>query len=191
MRIRPLLLIAGLAALFAGAAAAHPPAGPSCQPHRAPRPAAHVRHCACRPQRTAVHAVRHARRARTWTEARASSQHYGYVEEHGWSGGERRWAYGRQDGAWAEAMQDRHWTTDRFGYLDWPGKTHFVDGHPVDGGALPPPPPGPPPETMGPGAMGPGSAGPGSAPPPPPPEDWQGPPPPGADDDAGYEIRRY
>jgi hypothetical protein len=106
-----------------------------------------------------------------WRGGQQSVEEHGWSSERGWSEDEGRWGHGgRWDLAWAE----RPWATDRFGYLTWPGKTHFVDGHAVRDDMPPPPPP--PPE--------------GAGPPPPPPEGWQGPPP-GAEDEPSYEIRRF
>jgi hypothetical protein len=108
-----------------------------------------------------------------WRGEQQSVEAHGWSSEHGWSEGEGHWGHG---GHWDLAWAERPWATDRFGYLTWPGKTHFVNGQAVDEDMGPPPPP---PHDGG--------------PPPPPPEGWHGPPPPppGAEDDGSFEIRRF
>jgi hypothetical protein len=108
-----------------------------------------------------------------WRDEREATESHSWSSEHGWSEDEGRWGHGeRWDMAWGE----RPWATDAFGYLTWPGKTHFVNGHAIQG--EPPPPPPPPPE----GAV-------------PSPEGWQGPPPspPGAvgEDGPSFDIYRF
>lgn len=178
MRIRPLLLIAGLAALTLGAGAADARCAPPVRHKLVHRPA-----CPCVVRRRPVvvhHCLRH---ERPQVQAQVDTRHYGYVERHGWSDA-HSWSDERSQ-MMVMAWQDRRpWDTDRFGYLTWPGKTHFVDGHPVDGAALPPPPP-PPPGAMGPDPMQDGA---GPPPPPPPGADEQGP---GPDEGPGYEVHRY
>jgi hypothetical protein len=93
-----------------------------------------------------------------WSEARGWRNERGWESEHGWRE-EHGWADGMAD-AWGTAHR---WATDEFGFLTWPGKTHF-------GPPAPPPPPEmgpPPPPEMGPPPP-PGAYGP--PPPPPPPE---------------------
>lgn len=93
-------------------------------------------------------------------------------EGHGWSEDDGRLGYGH-GGPWDLAWAERPWATDRYGYLTWPGKTHFVNGH-AEVDDMPPPPEG-------------------AGPPPTPMEGWPGPPPPGADGDGGqsFEIYRF
>jgi len=183
-------VLAGAVATFAVAGTAHIKTAPTCG--CAVSAAGHARH----PVR--VH-VRGRAVARTWRHTARWSEHdgqmmghgmmghhmwrgeqqsaeeHGWSSERGWSEDEGRWAYGH--GAhWDLAWAERPWATDAFGYLTWPGKTHFVNGHAVKGEAPPPPPP---PEGAG----------------PPPPEGWQGPPPPppGAAGEAegSYEVYRF
>jgi hypothetical protein len=168
-------VLAGSAATFAVAATVSPkPQAPTCgcQPSAA-RPARHAAHV-----RRSGHARvwRHVARwtgrgdmidgrmmgRHMWREAQEST------ESHGWS---EDWGHG---GHWDLAWAERPWATDAFGYLTWPGKTHFVNGHAMTGE---PPPPPPPPEGSG------------------PPEGWQGPPPPpgaaGDDEGRSFDIYRF
>lgn len=177
MRVLPLILSLGALALTAQAADAR------CAPPK-PRHIVHHVVCPCTVRHPVVH-VHHLvqREAERVVVVEDQAERFGMVERRGWS----QERYGNLFSAW----QDRRpWATDQFGYLTWPGKTHFVGGQPVDGAAMPPPPPG---------AMPPGPP-PGYMQGPPPGADMQGPPPaancqippppPGADDQ-GYEIRRY
>lgn len=189
-------VLAGAVATFAVAATVHPkPATPTCGCQlSAAKPARHAVHVR---RRGYAQAWRHVARwsehggmmgpgmmdgrmmgHHMWREEQQSAESHGWSSEHGWSEDEGRWAHGR--GAhWDLAWAERPWATDAFGYLTWPGKTHFVNGHAVKG--EPPPPPPPPPE--------------GAGPPPPPPEGWQGPPPPSpgaaGEDEGGYEVYRF
>jgi hypothetical protein len=97
------------------------------------------------------------------------SEHYRGGMDH-WAGahqwmGERQWSDERDFGeahhwreggsAWGASWVERPWATDQFGYLTWPGKSHFGSPEPghsphydggwsqgAEGAAPPPPPPG-------------------------------------------------
>jgi hypothetical protein len=140
-----------------------------------PKPAPAAPKCGCASHRPITH-VHYRPHARVWRGPTAESAHYGYVDhvvsnrERLWVGqrdlGQGRWAYDQE--ARVMFWDVRPWATDRYGYLTWPGKTHFIDGHPI-AGEFPPPPP---PEGV------------------PPPEGWQGPPPPPGDGES-YDIQRF
>lgn len=186
-------ILAGAVATFAVAATAPPkPAPQACGCHRsAAKP---VRHAVRARHRGPATVRRHAARwsghgghmmsggmmdgrmmgHHMWRDEQVSSEEHGWSRESGWREDEGHWGYGhggRFDLAWAE----RPWATDAYGYLTWPGKTHFVNGHAIQG--EPPPPPPPPLDGAG------------------PPEGWQGPPPPppGAegDDERSFDIYRF
>lgn len=129
-----------------------------------PRPKAAAPACGC--HAASHHARRHAASTharaarRAWTRTATSSDahmwhggrswhdEHGWSESHEWSDGDERFGY---------RYEPRPWATDAFGFLTWPGKTHFIPTHgPADG---PPPPPPPMDNSMAP-------------PPPPPPPGW-------------------
>jgi hypothetical protein len=160
--------LAGLVATAAIAGSAHP------------KPAKTTCHCAVSAVGAAHH---HHARAHVWRHV-AVRRHGGFMGHHmwggqrGWSeesgwGGSRGWheehGWREAEGGAAGAWMMRPWATDPFGFLTWPGKSHFAGGHYVQDG--PPPPP----------EMG---------PPPPPPGDAGPPPPPGPQSNS-YEIYRF
>jgi hypothetical protein len=183
-------LLAGAVATFAVAATVNPkPAPTACScALGAAKPARHAVHVR-KHVKVRRHSARWSGRGRMmdgrmmdgrmmghhmWRDEQVSSESHGWSSEHGWSEDEGHWGYGhggRFDLAWAE----RPWATDVYGYLTWPGKTHFVNGHAIQG--EPPPPPPPPRDGAGPS------------------EGWQGPPPPppgaAGDDEGSYEIYRF
>jgi hypothetical protein len=139
MRLRPFAALAVLAAV-AGLTATATPA----DAHRKPAPA-----CGCHPHHRATRVARHGRvrRAHNVEVAVQRDVHIApsglreehsseWSEERAWSDGDARFA-GRPAYGWG----GRPSATDQFGYLTWPGKTHFADGQPVDTGLPPPPPP--------------------------------------------------
>ena len=151
------------------------PAAAACSCHAAPA-ARHVRRSAVR---TRAHATRRVwkRMVMTgaepmWHDTQGWHSHHGWSESHEWSDGGDDLGY---------RYEQRPWATDRFGYLTWPGKTHFISSHPADGAMQPPPPP------MDGNAMPP--------PPPPPPAGWSdGPsgPQKGVEQDQdGYNVYRF
>jgi hypothetical protein len=188
MRIRPLALIASVAILSAGAAAANPPAHPTPAP-KAPTCGCHIRHSAAvhvrrrAPHRIHVRTVTRARiggylEHRTWGGEHHWGETHGWSEAHSW-GDQQGWSEG--DGRWASSWDEHVSATDRYGYLTWPGKTHFVNGQPVDEGNQGARRGYPPMRAAPEGAMR-----------PPPPEGWQDGPQPGGDEDGdGYEIHRF
>jgi hypothetical protein len=159
MRIRPSLIL-GLLGMTAGLAAT----AALASGHHA---GVHATACGCRPvvRRHRVHArwthVRHTVIRQTAFVARDERD---WSDSHSWrSAREVSWG-------WSE----RPWATDQFGFLTWPGKSHFVDGHMMRGAVPPPPPPPPEDEMQG----------------PPPGDDWEGPPPPpGAEE--SYQTYRF
>lgn len=96
-----------------------------------------------------------------WASGAYRSEQRSFHEDHGWAMAD--------GGVWADRGYERHMTVDRFGYLNWPGKAHFMRD---EGG---------PPPTAGAPVEGPNLG------PPPPPGEGPPPPPPGE----GYEIRRF
>jgi hypothetical protein len=142
-------------------------------------PHSHARHhCGCH------HAMRH--RAHAWGHAAIHSEHYASVRQQGWSSdtGWRSRGWHEEEGegyGYGASWGERHYTTDQYGYLDWPSKTHFVDGHYVEAEG----PHGPPPPPEDDGGPGMGPDGPHMGPPPPPP------PPSGDPDDGSYEVHRW
>ncbi len=160
MRISPSQTFAGIGA-FAGlvliiAIALVEPSHAAQAPGKAcPPPAAKAHASGRHTHRT--HAAGHAHRAglmRAHAWRGHGGGHHGYVDRRGWRsehqwGGGRQWAgesqwsderdfgeshHWREGGGWVE----RPWATDQFGYLTWPGKTHF-GGPPAPEGAAPPP----------------------------------------------------
>ena len=158
MRIRPSLILGALGVIAGLVATAAIAGGSHSRVHATP--------CGCR---AVVHHHRvHAR----WTHVRhAVVRQTAFVarSEHDWSEA-HSWRSGREE-AWG--LSERPWATDQFGFLTWPGKSHFVGGHWMPG-AIPPPPPPPEDDMLGPA----------------PGDDWQGvPPPPGAEE--SYRIYRF
>jgi hypothetical protein len=172
-------------------------------PAKACPPPAAKAHTAARHVRKA-HAVSHARpatltRAHAW---RGHGRHGGYVDRRGWRserhwGGAGHWAGGHQwtggrewadtheygeshhwreggGSAWGASWVERPWATDEYGYLTWPGKTHF--GTPEAGRS---------PHNEGGWSQGPEGAD--ASPPPPPPGAYGDTDP----DDGAYIIRRF
>jgi hypothetical protein len=176
MRIRASLVIvvsavAGLTATvaFADGMPRAKPATPACGCHA-------VSHQARRRA-----ASTHARAARhVWTRvATTGGEHEwrgerGWHDQHGWSES-HEWS----DGGYR--YEPRPWATDAFGFLTWPGKTHFIPAHALGDG--PPPPPPPMDNSMAP-------------PPPPPPPGWSddqssGPQRGIEQDQDGYNVYRF
>ena len=174
MRIRSFHLIAALGGL--GLAATATLASAHAKPAHAPARGCPVRH-------VSAHGGRHVRHLHVAWRHGGWSAHHGMAMRHGWQGGhswheEHGWSdqhgWSEGDGRWAEAREHhwgggewgrRPWATDAFGYLTWPGKTHFASGQPVEGATPPPPPP--------------------------PPEDMQGPPPQADENSETYIVRRF
>jgi hypothetical protein len=154
MRISPSQTLAGLGALsglvlIIALALVQPSHGAPAPVKAAPAKAACPTTAA--PRKTRIKAVhkasrRHGALIRThaWRN-RVGGERHAYWSDRQWSRGawtgERRWSdereYGqgrhwRMDGDLVDASGERPWATDRYGYLTWPGKTHF--------GSAPPPP---------------------------------------------------
>ena len=64
---------------------------------------------------------------------------WSFAQQEAWSTSEHHGAW-HEDAGWASG---RTMMTDRFGYLTWPGKTHFINGQPVDEAQPSPPQQGP------------------------------------------------
>ena len=140
---------------------------------------------ACGCHATSHHARRHAVRThahathRVWTRVAASGGEHmwqgqrGWRDQHGWSES-HEWSEGGE--SFGYRYEPRPWATDVFGFLTWPGKTHFIPTRgPADGG----PPPPPMDNSMGP-------------PPPPPPPGWSDGPSRGVEQDQdGYNVYRF
>jgi hypothetical protein len=145
MRIRASLVIlvgavAGLTAtvVLADGMPRAKAAAPACGCHAASH---HVRRHAAS---THVRAARH-----VWTRVATTGGERNWHDQHGWSES-HEWSDG--DEGFGYRYEQRPWATDQFGFLTWPGKTHFIPAHaPGDGGPPPmdnsmqPPPPPPPP----------------------------------------------
>jgi hypothetical protein len=178
MRIRASLVILAVTGLTATVALADgmprgaKPAAPA--KHTARACGCHVvhRHAA----RTQTHAARHVwkRMVTTggehmWHGERSWHDQLGWSESHEWSEGGEHFGY---------RYEPRPWATDAFGFLTWPGKTHFIPTRGPGDGAMPPPPP-----------MD------NSMPPPPPPgwsDDQSGGPRKGVEQDQdGYNVYRF
>lgn len=149
MRIRASLVIlagavAGLTAtaVLADGMPRAKPAAPACGCHAASHHAR--RHAASAHVRAPRHAwTRMAMRGdeHMWQGGRSWHDEHGWSESHEWSDGER----------FGYRYEARPWATDAFGFLTWPGKTHFIPTRGPGEGAMPPPmdnsmaPPPPPP----------------------------------------------
>jgi hypothetical protein len=119
---------------------------PACGCHAASH---HVRRHAAS---THVRATRHVWKRMTatggehiWHGERSWHDQHGWSESHEWSDGGERFGY---------RYEPRPWATDAFGFLTWPGKTHFIPTRGPGDGAMPPPmdnsmPPPPPPPPPG------------------------------------------
>lgn len=173
-----LLTLAGVLAGAAGTAAV----ADGMPPHHG--------HAVCGCHRRATPTRRHHVVGRSWSRVSERTERYAYGpppgwREHAWpEDGGWRFSHGWRSDGYAMGWARRPWATDAFGFLTWPGKSHFVDGRYAPEGAMPPPPPPPP-------------GGPEMAPPPPgevgppPPGEWQGPPPPPGEDQGSYQIYRF
>ena len=63
---------------------------------------------------------------------------HGWHDQHGW-GESHEWSEGGE--GFGYRYEPRPWATDAFGFLTWPGKTHFIPAHADGGPPMPPPPP--------------------------------------------------
>lgn len=186
MRVLPLILSLGAVALTAQAA------GARCAPPK-PRHIVHHAVCPCTIRHPVAHVRRYVERDQVQrvVVVHDQAEHFGMAERRAWAE-QHAWGQERYSNLFMAWQDRRPWATDQFGYLTWPGKTHFIGGQPVDGGAMPPPPPGAMPPGPPPGAEDQG---------PPPGADWQGPPPgadmqgppppPPGEDGPGYAVQRF
>src|ERR1700753_2265387 len=126
IRLSPTLGVLGIGAAIAAtlaiASAAPTRAAAACGCGRATHAARH-HHAHAVKWRHVVHSASrtYARiDSQAWSAERRWGAEHAWRDEHDWSE-----AHGWREGGREEGWSERPWATDQFGFLTWPGKSHF------------------------------------------------------------------